>query len=133
MIVNIDDDMEEISSAGGSYEQGWITTKVRDFGNYTIAIDTVAPKIVPLSIKDKKAITESKRIRFKVTDDLSGIKQIEGKLDGKWMLFEYDAKNNLITHYFDSNRFQLKKRHRFILKITDNKNNTSTYKASFWK
>jgi len=64
---------------------------------------------------------------------LSGIASIEGKLDGKWMLFEYDAKSHTITHYFDYERFELKKRHDFLLSVTDYKGNKKTYEASFWK
>jgi hypothetical protein len=56
-----------------------------------------------------------------------------GTLDGKWALFEYDAKTDMITHYFDAERFELGKRHEFVLKVTDNKGNESTYKASFRK
>ena len=119
-------------AAGGEYENGWVKTKIRSFGYYAVAADTISPKIVPLSIKNN-ALTESNRIRFKISDNLSGVNEIEGTLDGKWALFEYDAKNNLITHYFDEKRFELNKQHAFVLKVSDYKNNISVYKASFWK
>jgi hypothetical protein len=64
---------------------------------------------------------------------LSGVDKIEGKLDGKWALFEYDAKSNLITHYFDDQRFELKKRHQLELTVTDHCGNETNYEASFWK
>lgn len=132
LLVKVDAETGKFYSAGGEYKNGWVTENIRSFGNYAVALDTIAPKIIPLSIKDG-ALSESSRIRFRITDDLSGIAKIEGLLDGKWALFEYDAKSNLITHYFDSSRFELKKRHEFLLKITDNKGNTNTYEASFWK
>jgi hypothetical protein len=133
LLISVDTITSEISAAGGSYNNGWVTGNIRSFGNYAVALDTVPPRIVPLSIRDKSAITETSRIRFRITDDLSGIKDYIGTLDGKWALFEYDAKSNVITHYFDADRFELGKRHEFVLKVNDNKKNESTYEASFWK
>jgi hypothetical protein len=133
LLVIVDTLTQEISAAGGNYDNGWVTGNIRSFGNYAVASDTVPPRIVPLSIRDNSAITETSRIRFLITDELSGIKEYVGTLDGKWALFEYDAKSNTITHYFDAVRFELGKRHKFILKVTDNKGNESIYKASFWK
>ena len=115
------------------YEDGWVSAKINTFGVYTVAVDTIPPEIVPLSIKDNYTLTESNRIRFRISDELSGINKIEGYLDGKWALFEYDLKNNMITHTFDRERFDFGKRHQLQLKITDNKQNTAIYKASFWK
>ncbi len=133
LLVSIDTLTERLSPAGGTFRNGWVTGRIRQFGNYAVAIDTVPPEISPLSIKNRAALTESRRIRFRIKDKLSGIAEIEGQLDGKWALFEYDAKNHLITHYFDPQRFELKKRHRFKLTVTDHCENKATYEASFWK
>jgi len=133
LLVTVDTLTQKISAAGGEYNNGWVTGHIRSFGNYAVALDTVPPRIVPLSIHDKSALTESSRIRFRIIDDLSGIKEYVGTLNGKWALFEYDAKTNMITHYFDAERFELGKRHEFVLKVTDNKGNESIYEASFWK
>ncbi|MBW6537418.1 MAG: M23 family metallopeptidase [Mariniphaga sp.] len=133
LLVTVDTLTQKISAAGGSFDSGWVTGDIRSFGNYAVALDTVPPRIVPLSIRDKSALTESSRIRFRISDDLSGIKEYVGTLNGKWALFEYDAKTDMITHYFDAERFELGKRHEFVLKVTDNKGNESIYEASFWK
>lgn len=133
LIVNVDTLTGRFSAAGGEFSNGWVVSEIRNFGNYTVSVDTVPPKILPLSIKDKNTLTESNRICFKITDDLAGIDKIEGTIDGKWALFEYDAKNSLITHYFDNERFELGKRHPFILKVTDYKKNEAIYEATFWK
>ena len=133
LFVTIDPKSEKVSAAGGSFSNGWVTGKIRNFGHYAVALDTIAPKIIPLSIRNNSDLTETNRIRFRITDELSGITRIEGKLNGKWALFEYDAKNNLITHYFDAGRFELKKRHHLKLIVIDHCKNKSTYEASFWK
>ncbi|WP_297093595.1 M23 family metallopeptidase [uncultured Draconibacterium sp.] len=122
----------EFSVAGGRYENGWVTTETRNLGVYAVTVDTIPPEITPLSIADNK-LTESSRIRFKIKDDLAGIKTIEGLLDGKWALFEYDPKTATITHYFDKERFELGKNHTFKLTITDYRNNNAVYETHFWK
>lgn len=133
LLVNVNEKTGKFYAAGGEYNNGWVNSSVREFGNYAVAVDTIAPIIIPLSIRNSSELTESSRIRFKISDELSGIDKIEGYLDGKWALFEYDAKSHLITHHFDAERFELKKRHDFVLSVTDYRGNTKTYEASFWK
>lgn len=133
LLVKVDTTSGKFHSAGGEYKYGWVTGSIQSFGNYAVAVDTVPPKVIPLSLRNNSELSESSRIRFRISDDLAGIGKIEGRLDGKWALFEYDAKSKLITHYFDESRFELKKRHQLHLTITDNKGNATTYEASFWK
>ncbi len=133
LLVNINPDNGKFTSAGGKYENGWITADIRTFGNYAVRVDTVPPNILPLSITNKTTLTEPDKIRFEIKDDLAGIGTIEGLIDGKWALFEYDAKNNLITHYFDAERFEMNKQHNFKLTVTDNRGNSSLYEATFQK
>ncbi len=133
LLVSIDPKTNKYSAAGGTFENGWMKADIRSLGTYAVRVDTVAPTIIPHSIRQKNALSESTRIRFTVSDDLSGIDRIEGTIDGKWALFEYDAKNKLITHYFDAERFELGKRHDFKLTVSDYKNNIASYEATFWK
>lgn len=133
LLVNIDPETGKYYAAGGKFENGWITANISNFGNYAVRIDTVPPKILPLSISNTNTLTEADRIRFTISDDLAGIDHIEGLLDGKWALFEYDAKNSLITHYFDATRFELNKQHQFQLTVTDYSGNSSVYEATFNK
>ncbi len=133
LLVNVDTLTEKYSTAGGAFDEGWVTGHIRSFGNYGVAVDTIPPVIVPLSFKANGELSESSRIRFRIRDDLSGIKSYDGLLNGNWALFEYDAKTNTIVHYFDASRFELGKRHSLMLTVTDYKDNKSTYEASFWK
>ena len=133
LLVNVDTLTGKYTAAGGVYDDGWITGHIRNFGNYAVAVDTVPPDIVPLSFKTDGELSETARIRFRISDDLSGIKEYVGTLNGKWALFEYDAKTNTIVHHFDAKRFELGKRHQLELTVTDNRNNKRTYAASFWK
>lgn len=121
------------SFTGGTLSNGWFEAEVRNFGKYAVMTDTIPPRISPLSIKDNNALTESNRIRFTISDNLAGIKSYEGTINGEWVLFEYDAKNRLLTYEFDENRLETGKRHSLVLTVKDNVNNTSIYEATFWK
>ena len=133
LLVNINPETGKYRAAGGKFENGRVIGEIRNFGIYAVRIDTVPPTIKPLSITENKTLTETDKIRFTITDDLAGIDKIEGLIDGIWALFEYDAKNNLITHYFDAERFEMNKLHDFKLTVTDTKENSSVYEATFFK
>jgi hypothetical protein len=96
-----------------------------------IVVDTVAPKITPLSIAENKTLTEAGQIRFRIKDNLSGIMEYQGYIDDKWVLFEYDAKKDLITYHFDE-YINKGKQHQFKLIVTDRKKNQSFYRATFF-
>ena len=133
LLVNVDTVTGDLSAVGGYYKNGWVTGYTRTFGNFAVAVDTVPPEIVPLNIRNKSELTEYSRICFRIKDKLSGISSFEGVLDGKWALFEYDAKSNLLIHYFDEERFEMNKMHDLKLTVTDLKGNISIYEASFRK
>lgn len=133
LLVNIDTITGEFYAAGGKFSNGWVNSNILNFGNYGIAVDTIPPTIISQSISNKNTLNEPNRIRFKISDDLAGIEKIEGYLDDKWALFEYDQKNDIITHYFDNERFEMNKAHKILLRITDYKNNNASYEATFWK
>lgn len=86
---------------GGTYDNGKMRTQIRELGQFSVEIDTVAPVIVP--VQEDKWET-NRRIAFKISDDLSGIKSCRGTLDGRFALFEYDAKSNLLYYVFDTKR-----------------------------
>ncbi|MFA5328298.1 MAG: M23 family metallopeptidase [Prolixibacteraceae bacterium] len=133
MLAQIDPVSGRILSATGNFEHGWVVGNVRVLGNYTVVVDTVAPKIISISIAEKKLLKDVNGLRFKVTDNLSGIEKYRGTIDGKWVLFEYDLKNNLISYSFDKIRMEFGKSHELVFEVVDYKGNSSTYKAKFYK
>lgn len=116
------------SSRGGTWENGWVSTQIREFGNYTIMVDTIAPVIRPVNIFNNKNIIHQTSIMVKISDELSGIKQYRGTLNGKWILMEYDAKNNLLTYFFDE--FIKPGKNNFKLVVRDETGNESVYTAT---
>lgn len=133
LIVLVDPNNGHKTAIGGEYSRGWVSVKTDLFGTFSIATDTTAPVIVPLSIKDKKLLSDSKKVQFTITDNLSGIKSYRGEIDGKWVLFEYDTKSKLITYTFDKNRIAIGKSHLLRLTVTDKRENSNEYKAIIYK
>ncbi len=114
-------------SIGGKWIKGFVTAKTRYFGSYFIAVDTIAPSIKPVSEKKN-----NRYIKYIIKDEFSGIKSINGYIDNKWVLFEYDAKKSLI--FCDIKKLKLKKgKHRLVLEISDYKNNIAKHKIIFNK
>jgi hypothetical protein len=133
MLAQVDPNTGKVYSATGKYERGWVEGNIRVLGNYALVTDVVAPKITPLIFTEKKTLKDQNCLKLKVIDNLSGIESIRGTIDGKWVLFEYDLKNNLITYTFDKSRLEFNKDHDLNLEVTDFKENTSTYKTKFRK
>jgi hypothetical protein len=133
LIVSVDPIKGRISAIGGEYSGGWVKVKTNLFGSFSVAIDKTPPLITPLSIRNKKTLTDPNKIKFRISDDLSGIKSYRGEIDGKWVLFEYDLKTASLTYVFDKKRMTFGKSHQLRLVVTDNKDNRSEYKAIIYK
>ncbi|MEA3316620.1 MAG: M23 family metallopeptidase [Bacteroidota bacterium] len=129
LIVRIDKDGEK-HSIGGDAINSHITGITRKFGNYTVMIDTIAPKIIPLFTSTK--FENKSKINFKITDKLAGIKTYNGYIDNKWVLFEYDLKNKLLFFTFDKDKILKNTNHELEIFVIDNKNNIETYYTSFY-
>lgn len=126
VIVNTDG-----SCQGGTYEDGYIKANARTFGDYYIKLDTVPPIIHPINIKDGSNMANLQRIAVKIGDNLSGVKSYSGKIDGKWVLMEWDYKTKILSYKFDTNITHGK--HIFDLTVTDNKDNISQFTAYFFR
>lgn len=118
----------KFTSRGGTFENGWITAKIRDFGNYTVAVDKDPPVIRVINIYPGKKVKKQSSIQVKISDNLSGIKTYRGTLNGKWILMDYDEKNRLLTYSFDE--MMKPGKNVFVLTVTDSVGNSSRYEAA---
>lgn len=130
LIAQSGDDMTK-KAFNSSWSDGYISADVTSFGNYFIGIDTVAPIISSNGLVSGSDLTGKREMRIGITDDFSGIKSYEPQLDGKWALFEYDQKNNVLIYRFDDQRITKGTKHSLSLKVTDNTDNTSFYSCDF--
>jgi hypothetical protein len=130
IIVSLDEN-RKMSYAGGSLSDGYLIAEVPVFGNYAVSIDTIPPDILPNGLTRETDLSGKSEIRIRITDNLSGIKTYTGTIDGNWALFEYDAKNDLLIYKFDSQRITKGTRHKLSLRVSDNRDNYSTFNSDF--
>lgn len=115
------------SSVGGKWENDYLVGSARDMGDFCIMADTRPPKITPVSFKkNMKGMT---KMSFKVKDELTDIAAFRATVDGKWVLLEYDAKNDLLIHRFDKRIG--KGTHQLRLVVTDECKNHAVYEREF--
>lgn len=116
------------SAEGGTYASGKVTASVRTLGSFTVMMDTVAPVITPIDLRADMKSRNSFRIR--VRDNLAGLDQWVGKIDGQWVLMEYEPKSGTLEHAFD--KYTDKPgRHIFTLEVTDGRGNRSEISREF--
>jgi len=102
------------ASAGGYFEEGFMHANIRELGTYSVAIDTVAPRIVPLN----KPQWKTGNIQFKIRDAETGIKEYKVYIDGQFALFKFSSKNARLSHVHPG-RMKKGVPHRMEVVITD--------------
>ena len=113
------------SSVGGVYRDGFVETKIGDFGVFAIWIDTTAPNVKPINFKpNKKLSSNQKTLKAKISDNLTGIYSYKGYINGKWVLMEYDGKNAMLTYFIDETLKEGENTLKIV--VTDKNNNTKT-------
>ena len=102
------------ASAGGRFEDGVMHANICELGTYSVALDTVAPRIVPLNQPQWKR----GNIRFKIRDAETGIQSYKVYIDGEFVLFKFSAKNAVLS-CMHPGRIKKGGRHRMEVVITD--------------
>jgi hypothetical protein len=124
VIVNTDGVCEN-----STYEDGYVKTKARTFGDYFVKVDTVPPFIIPINIKNGAILKKAGSIALHIGDKLSGVKGYAGTIDGKWVLMQWDYKTHILHYYFTKEIAPGK--HSFYLTVTDAKDNAAHFGAEF--
>lgn len=124
LLVRIDREGKR-SSAGGAYENGYVTATTNIFDGYAIVVDTAAPVIKPYAENSKSKTN----LKFTVSDNFSGINEYKGEVNGKWVLVEWDPKNKLMIYRFDEVAHPGK--NTFTLSLADEKGNKAKYSTTF--
>lgn len=118
-------------NCGGEWKNGKLVTKVRTFGDYTIMIDENPPVIKLITFRSN--MKGYSKMSFQIEDDFDtggSAKDLryEGFIDGEWVLFQFDAKRNLLFHEFEPG---LKGAHELVLNVYDAVGNKRVFKSSF--
>lgn len=127
-----------VSTRGNTYYEGsyldgnTLSARIRSLGDFKIMSDTTPPKISPEVLTEGKWMSKYDELKIKITDDLSGIKSYRATVNGKFILMEFEYKNNTLTHNFDDGAIT-ETENDFKLIVTDNVGNSSTFTATFFR
>ncbi|MDB4089503.1 hypothetical protein N9544_07785, partial [Flavobacteriales bacterium] len=122
LIVKISDN-GKVSDLSGEYQEGFVTTRVREFGKFAISFDTTKPvlKVLTETIK----LSKSSSISFKIGDNLSGIKSYSASLDGEWILSTYKRKRNKLVVSLSEKEGLTKGSHNLEIEVIDERGNVN--------
>ena len=125
---------EDKSTYKGEWNGDDYILEMSELGEFNSGFDFTAPSITPINIS--KDMTGQSNMRFKIKDNFKpGSRtewlQYKGTIDGNWVLFQYDLKNDLIYYEFDENCPPGK--HILNLSVTDSKGNRSNFTHQFSK
>ncbi|MBK9335314.1 MAG: M23 family metallopeptidase [Lewinellaceae bacterium] len=120
------------TNCGGIWKGNVLETRVRNFGDYSVGVDTTRPTIKPVVfVADMR---RKNTMSFVLNDNLGtdgnakGLRY-RGMVDGKWILFEYDRKRARLTHHFDGRIGPGK--HTLRLVVTDDRGNEAVLVRNF--
>ncbi|MBK9330210.1 MAG: M23 family metallopeptidase [Sphingobacteriales bacterium] len=102
-------------------------TESRKLGTFFLSYDTTKPEVKILYPETERV--KNKVIQVKIGDALSGIDSYNGYIDGKWVNFYYDAKNDLMEYVIDGNC--PKGEHLLKIVVTDKTGNKTTVQQKF--
>lgn len=130
-IAKLNDQNIASGSAGGLYnENGYITGKTNTFGKFAVNIDETKPVIAPVHTNKLRNLPY---IRLKIYDTQSGIASYDAYIDDKWIMFEYDAKNQQITYWIDKTQIKEFQNHSLKIIVKDNCGNVAEFsKQIYW-
>ncbi len=115
---------------GGQYEDGYLKTDIRELGTYTIAIDTIGPKIKPVN---QSHWASKNKIVYSITDTERKIISYKGMIDGKFALFY--RPNMLSSQYIcdlDPKYIQKGQHHELELIAIDSSGNETILTETFY-
>jgi len=78
-------------------ESDTLSVTLRNTGDFHFAYDSIAPIVTPRNFSSGQAINGYRYLEIEADDKETGIKSFEGYLDGQWVLFEHEPKQNRFT------------------------------------
>ena len=114
------------------YANNKLSIQTRDFGTYTLIKDTTPPTVAPINFSDGKWISNNKTLRVRIEDDLSGIASYRATINGKFILMEYEYKDNSLTYDFSDGIIKDTENNLKVI-VIDNVGNSTTFESTFYR
>lgn len=117
----------DLSPIKSSYTAQGIAGKTNSFGNFKIAYDTIAPKVISNQVSGQ--LLKSSLIKYVISDNLSGIYKYYILIDDKWVIAAYDPKSNSLSTKITLSQSPVM--HKVKVYVADNKENTTILEQQY--
>ncbi len=111
------------------HRKHWLTASSRQLGEFYAKVDTTAPSIHLPDYHEKQGCFVNNEIVAIIKDGQTGIASWNGYIDGQWVNFYYDAKNNRLRYAFDE--YCPKGEHILKMIVKDKAGNTAVLQKAF--
>ncbi|MDG1920711.1 MAG: M23 family metallopeptidase [Flavobacteriaceae bacterium] len=116
-----------------NYEkEGFWQGKSKTLGSYVISRDSVAPTIKAVNFKSGQWLSNYSFLRFKISDDYSGLQKFRGEINGRWIRLEHEPKNNSLIYDFSDLEFE-EALHELTIEAEDQVGNKTVFKRDFYR
>ncbi|MCX2678580.1 M23 family metallopeptidase [Galbibacter sp. EGI 63066] len=113
-------------------KENTLSTRTRNLGTFAVVKDSVPPTVKPANFRSDQWLSNFRYIKLKIEDDLSGINSYRAKINGVWVLMEYEYKDNSLTYDLSDIDFN-DTTYNLELLVTDNVGNSTIFNAVFHK
>ena len=127
-----DSDGNESFASAKLNSNNYFYHRTKSLGTYFIKNDSIPPLIQLKNFKNNDWISNKNFIRIKITDNETGIKSYQVKINNKWTLFEYEYKRSELFYKFDS-YFLNKKNNLIEVLIEDLAGNKTQKNFTFFR
>lgn len=117
------------SALTGNVKDGWINIESREFGAFSVSIDTISPSIQNHNFRNGDHVG-SKKLIWRINDDQAGISEYDIYIDGEWYLLAWEPKRG--AFFFEpENDLQGKKTVKVVASDRCGNKTTASYDLSF--
>ena len=113
-----------------AYDGKKSSTKV--LGKYVLKLDTINPSISSIGFKENDWISSFSNLKIRIQDRESGIRNYNGWLNDKWVLFELNTKKGMIVYNFND-KIISEAKNSLRVEVIDNVGNKTEYKTTFYR
>lgn len=129
-LASYNPDNGQLSYVGGTCTGSAVTARTRTTGWLVAVADTLPPTIRPLFAEEADC-SRAESLRFRVTDNFSGIASISLHIDGRWVPCDRLPMRSIVFHRFEQPAEG--RMHRYRLHVTDASGNSSLMQGSFYR
>lgn len=115
---------------GSEWDGEFVVARTRQFGEFAVMADEKPPQAITGNFVDGGVLKSKDEIKLIIKDEISGIAQYEVYIDGEWQLFDYDAKNDVLTHDLELSKLETGE-HSLQVLLRDEAGNESRHKYRF--